>query len=58
MFLRFDLVSLFLSGASKKNMITYLGDEDAIVIELGFENFLVERFCVELIARPSFNWVC
>jgi hypothetical protein len=37
---------------------TDLGDKDAIVIELGFENVVVEGFCVELIARPSFNWVC
>lgn len=38
--------------------VTYLCHKDAILIELRFENFLVEGFCVELIARSSFNWVC
>lgn len=36
----------------------YLGDKDAIGIQLGLDDPLVEGFCVELIARTSFNWVC
>lgn len=38
-------------------MGSYLSDKDAIVIELRLQNLLIERFGVELVARPSFNWV-
>lgn len=35
----------------------YLSDEDARVVELGLEDFLIKGFCVEMIARASFKWV-
>lgn len=38
-------------------MVSYLSDEDARVVELGLEDFLIEGFCVEMIARTSFKWV-
>lgn len=37
---------------------THLSDKDTVVIELGLQHLLIERFCIELIAGPSFNWIC
>ena len=40
------------------DILIYLGDKNAIGIELGLQDILVEGFGIELIARTSFNWVC
>lgn len=47
-----------LKGCYSYSLSTYLGHKNAIIIELGLQDLLIEGFGVELIAWPIFKWVC